>query len=484
MRRDSAFHRPSPLAKLLGGSLLLAAASSTAYADVTVVSPPTVVAASQPMRVTLMFAEDADSRTKAGTPGAQTSVHYAVPPTLRVAVASGDLPPQTLTLTRDPAAPAALSLRPGQFRRISYTTSWPAEARGTVRVQVADFNASPALVTLDRGKQQDLTIAANQAAREIGPGATAVVAAPGGAADSANAAGQAGTVATTQDASHGPSPTLPNATPGTAASPTATTATGTVPANDTSIGQQQAAIAATSPESRLSFYEPMYIEAGRNGHTTARFQLSFKYRIVKPADPRSRGFLDNLYFGYTQVSIWDLTADSKPFRDTSYKPSIFYYLADTGLRSRWFDSLGFQGGIEHESNGQAGDSSRSINIAYVQPIVHFSMPWATQLTLAPKIYYYLQNSENSDIAKYRGYTDFQIRYGRPDGLELFTTLRKGNHAMYGSIDAQLSYPVQRLFGGALGGYLSLGYFNGYGQSLLDYNNRQHWIVRVGYSIYR
>lgn len=455
-------------ARLLGGSVLLAAASGAAHADVTVVSPPTVVAASLPMRVTLLFAEDATDNGRSTKPVGRNGVHYAVPPTLRVALASGDLPPQTLTLTRDPAAPAALSLRPGQFRRVTYSTPWPADARGTVRVQVADFNASPALITLDRGKQQDLTIAANQAARQIGPGAVAAAAVSDGAKDGAT----------------GPSATLPNATPGTAASPTATTATGAVPASDTSIGQQQAAIAATSPESRLSFYEPMYIGAGRNGHTTARFQLSFKYRIVKPADPRSRSLIDNLYFGYTQVSIWDLSANSKPFRDTSYKPSIFYYLPDTGLRSHWFDSLGFQAGIEHESNGQAGDDSRSINIAYVQPIVHFSMPWATQLTLAPKIYYYLQNSENSDIAKYRGYTDFQIRYGRPDGLELFTTLRKGNHAMYGSIDAQLTYPVQRLFGGAVGGYLWLGYFNGYGQSLLDYNNRQHWNVRVGYSIYR
>lgn len=59
-----------------------------------------------------------------------------------------------------------------------------------------------------------------------------------------------------------------------------------------------------------------------------------------------------------------------------------------------------------------------------------------------------------------------------------------NHALYGSIDAQLTYPAQRLFGGAFGGYVWVGYFNGYGQSLLDYNNRQHWNVRVGYSIYR
>lgn len=319
--------RISPLlTKMLGGTVLLAAAAGTARADVTVVSPPTVVPASLPMRVTLLFAEDTENRANPTNGARRNSVRYTVPSTLKVALTSGDLPPQTLTLTRDPKAPEFLSLRPGQFRRISYSAPWPTDARGTVRVQVADFNASPALVTLDRGKQQNLTIAANQAASAIGPGA---------AEGSERAHG----------AEHGPAATLPNATPGTAASPTTTTATGAVPASDASIGQQQAAIAATNPESRLSFYEPMYIGVGRNGHTTARFQFSFKYRIVKPADPRSRSLVDNLYFGYTQVSIWDLSANSKPFRDTSYKPSIFYYLPDTGLRGRWFDSLGFQAGL-------------------------------------------------------------------------------------------------------------------------------------------
>ncbi|MGC8000947.1 phospholipase A, partial [Salmonella enterica] len=72
---------------------------------------------------------------------------------------------------------------------------------------------------------------------------------------------------------------------------------------------------------RLSFNEPMYFTVGHNnGDTNARFQLSFKFRVFVPDDPRSRGLLDNLYLGYTQFSLWDLSAPSAPFRDTSYRP--------------------------------------------------------------------------------------------------------------------------------------------------------------------
>jgi outer membrane phospholipase A len=401
----------SPLAPLSAALFVLPV---QAFADVSVIQMPTIVAASMPLRVTLLFAEDG-STTKAK--------RYQVPPTLAVTLASGDLPPQTLTLAKETGAPSSLSLRSGQFRRVSYTVRWPDTVRGTVRIQVAEFNASPALVTLDRGKKQADTVADNRAVQAAGPATvTAAVAAP-------------------------------NATPGASAA---------IPASGASIGATQVATATVGPESRLSYYEPMYFGAGHNGHTTARFQLSFKYRIVMPDDPRSKSFLDNLYFGYTQVSIWDLTAESKPFRDTSYKPSLFYYLPDVGLHSHWFDSLGIQAGLEHESNGASGSTSRSINIAYVKPILHFNTPGATQLTVAPKVYYYLQKDEN-----------------------LFTTLRKGTHAWNGSVDAQLTYPLQKLTGnGALGGYLWVGYFNGYGASLLDYNDRQHWVVRVGYSIYR
>lgn len=470
--------RPSFLFRLprlapISAGLALAATPYLSYADISVIQPPTVVAASLPLRVTLLFAEDSGSGRGAGAHA------YTVPKTLAVSLTSGDVPPQTLTLQRAAGVPDTLHLHAGQFRRVVYSAPWPASTRGTLRVQVADFNASPALVTLDRGEQQARTIAANRTAQAVGPAdaglasgtAASTLASAASTSPTTNAPEQAATAADAQAMGANA-----KAVPG---------ATAAIPASGATIASNRVSVAETGPESRLSFYEPMYFGVGHNGHTTARFQLSFKYRIVTPKDPRSKSLLDNLYFGYTQVSLWDLTANSKPFRDTSYKPSLFYYLPDTGLRSRWFDSLGVQAGIEHESNGQAGSTSRSINIAYVQPIVHFNAPMATQLTIAPKVYYYLQKDENPDIAAYRGYMDLQIRYGRPDGLELFTTLRKGTHALNGSVDAQLTYPIQKLLGsGALGGYVWVGYFNGYGQTLLDYDTRQHWNVRIGYSIYR
>ncbi|WP_235838019.1 phospholipase A [Chitinasiproducens palmae] len=409
-----------------------ALAAAGARADVAVVQPPAVVAADQPLTVTLVFShDDANGRVQ----------RFDVPPTIAVAVQQGDSEAvQTVTLQRAGNAPAQLALHTGGFRKVAYTASWPDRLRGAVRVQVAGYNTAPALVTLDRGRRQDETVADNQAQRETAPPPAGIAAAPEAASGAAVAA---------------------------AGAPVATTA-----------GAQPL------PESRLSFYEPFYVGVGRNGDTNARFQLSFKYRVIMPADPRSRALFDNLYFGYTQTSIWDLSAESRPFRDTSYKPSLFYYVPDLGIKSSWFESLGVQAGLEHESNGRSGERSRSINTAYVQPIVRFAMPAATQLTLMPKFYYYLQKSENPDIMAYRGFADLTFKYGRPDALELRTTLRKGNHAWNGSVDAQLTYPLQKLLGGAWGGYLWLGYFNGYGEDLLDYNGRQHWNVRIGYSIAR
>jgi outer membrane phospholipase A len=48
----------------------------------------------------------------------------------------------------------------------------------------------------------------------------------------------------------------------------------------------------------------------------------------------------------------------------------------------------------------------------------------------------------------------------------------------------LTYPLSKLIGSAWGGYLWIGYFNGYGEDILDYNQRNHWIARIGYSIAR
>ncbi|CDY76552.1 Phospholipase A1 precursor, ; Outer membrane phospholipase A [Caballeronia glathei] len=353
-----------------------------------------------------------------------------VPKQLNVTLTNGDLPPQPLALQRDPAVPDRLTLRPGQYRRVRFSAPWPDSARGTVKIDPVGFDSSPMLVTLNRGENQAQVVAAE---REEAQARTPAQLA------SASAAVNTAAVPTTTD---------------------------------------------RMLSGRLSTFEPMYFADGQNGDNLAKFQFSFKYRLLLPDDPRSRALLDNLYFGYTQTSIWDLSADSAPFRDTSYQPQLFYYLQDTGWKSPLFTRMGVAAGFGHESNGKSGDESRAINIAFVRPTWEFGDINSNHLTLSPKFYYYITKQGNEDIADYRGYVDFLVKYGSPDGWQLATTLRKGTKAWYGSVDAQLTYPLAKLISSAWGGYLFVGYFNGYGEDILDYNQRHHWIARIGYSIAR
>ena len=123
-------------------------------------------------------------------------------------------------------------------------------------------------------------------------------------------------------------------------------------------------------ETALSSHEPMYFLVGSRGHTTARFQLSFKYRLFDPdgwaAEFPWVDLLTGLHFGYTQNSIWDLTANSKPFRDSTYKPSFFYQWGpyrEIGSPH----SFSLQAGYEHQSNGKEGATSRSIDTLFAKP---------------------------------------------------------------------------------------------------------------------
>jgi len=353
-----------------------------------------------------------------------------VPQHFDITLSNGDLPPIPLALQREAGVPDHLSLSPGQYRKVRFSAPWPAAARGSVKVDAVGIDTSPMLVTLNRGDNQLQTVAAAHA--EMAPGTPQPVALA--------AAAQA----------------LP----------------------------VQSAPLSPMLSGRLSTFEPIYFADGQNGDNLAKFQFSFKYRLMVPDDPSSRSLFDNLYFGYTQTSIWDLSAASAPFRDTSYEPQLFYYLQDTGWKNPLFTRMGIAAGIGHESNGQAGSTSRSIDILYLRPTWDFGNLDSYHLTISPKAYYYLSKSGNEDIQDYRGYVDLMIKYGSPEGWQLATTLRKGTKSSYGSIDTNLTYPLAKLFGSAWGGYVWVGYFTGYGEDILDYNQHQHSIARIGYSITR
>ncbi|MDR3393862.1 MAG: phospholipase A [Parasulfuritortus sp.] len=235
-------------------------------------------------------------------------------------------------------------------------------------------------------------------------------------------------------------------------------------------------------EPALSANEPMYFVVGGSGRTSTRFQLSFKYRLFDPGSLPVEWLppLSGLHFGYTQTSLWDVGTASAPFHDTSYRPSFFWQGTFFG-KGAWPEQL--RGGIEHESNGRDGAGSRSINILFAQPVWSRGFADGRALILAPKFYGYLGKSDNPDIQRYRGYVDWNVRYGKEDGWLLTALLREGT-AGHGSTQLDFSYPLRRPLFTQVGGFLHLQLFKGYGQDLLDYNVGSDLQARIGFSIVR
>ena len=228
----------------------------------------------------------------------------------------------------------------------------------------------------------------------------------------------------------------------------------------------------------LSPYEPNYFSAGSNGPTTAKFQVSLKFRLFNP-DTKTP-FMEKLYVAYSQTSIWQTGTSSAPFYDSSYRPSAFFLDEDV---SQWpfrkSSRLGFQAGLEHESNGKDGVNSRSISIAFVRPTLTLPFADAYFVSIGPKIYAYLEKEDNPDIGYYRGYSDVLIKVGSTDGIQLASTLRKGSGKAPYSAQLDLSIPLKTPKLGNLGGYLHLQYFDGWGESLLDYNQKVRSQFRIG-----
>lgn len=238
-------------------------------------------------------------------------------------------------------------------------------------------------------------------------------------------------------------------------------------------------------EPALTLNEPMYFLFGASGDPSARFQLSFKYRIFDAEGPvvGLLPFLGGLHFGYTQTALWDLVADSRPFRDTSYRPSLFYrwnLAAEAGSRS----AVELRTGYEHESNGRNNDTSRSIDTLFASADWRYFLGGGpSYLGVSPKVWAYLDREDNSDIYRYRSYGELGLRYGRDDGWLARLNLRRAMGGV-GSTQLDLSYPLRRSILSGAAAYLHFQVFDGVGETLLDYNRSNGTQFRIGFSILR
>jgi len=229
-------------------------------------------------------------------------------------------------------------------------------------------------------------------------------------------------------------------------------------------------------DNHISPYEPIYFLIGN--YPAAEFQLSLKFQLFDLTN--SYAVVTNLYFAYTQTSYWDLISSDPSFFDTSYKPSVFAYFP--GLWKREDDAIQFdlQGGAEHESNGRGGAMERSIYSAYLQPRITFGKPGHLQFALQPRVWtYFLVGPNNPDIAHYRGYADlhaFLTLKREPNSwanFQIETRFRIGDGGAHPGIQIDGRYKFPHF-----NPTIDVQYFEGYGQTLRQYNKEAHGL-RVG-----
>lgn len=202
-------------------------------------------------------------------------------------------------------------------------------------------------------------------------------------------------------------------------------------------------------------------------HYEAKFQLSIKVPLTnKPVFTDSDGF----YVGFTIQSWWQLYAGeiSAPFRETNYQPEVFYL---TGLNWHPFGgNTAVMLGLEHQSNGRTQLLSRSWNRVYTNFLFE-----KDNFALSVRPWYRLREDEkddpnesegddNPDIEKFLGHFELRSAYRWNEhefSLMGRNNLRSDNK---GAVELGWSFPLS----GHLKGFVQ--YFNGYGESLVDYNN--------------
>ncbi|MBI3171818.1 MAG: phospholipase A [Hydrocarboniphaga effusa] len=230
----------------------------------------------------------------------------------------------------------------------------------------------------------------------------------------------------------------------------------------------------------LSFHKPMYAmpltwsQDYDKETTEVLFQISLKQRLFKR----------NIFFGYSQRSFWQLYNgnDSRPFRETNYNPELFYR-----WKPKWVHApgLGFDLGVDHESNGKTLPDSRSWN--RILGAAWYETP---DLLAHLRLWYRVPEDEgrdandpkrddNPDIADYYGYGELRLQKKLAgDAKHRLSLMLRGNTVTgKGAIEAVYSVPASDY------AYWNIYIWNGYGEGLADYN-RSITRVGIGYMLSR
>ncbi|MCL5049815.1 MAG: phospholipase A [Firmicutes bacterium] len=193
-----------------------------------------------------------------------------------------------------------------------------------------------------------------------------------------------------------------------------------------------------------------------------KLQFSFKY----PLSTELFGSRHSLWVAYTQQSFWQAynSDASRPFRETNYEPEVFvtFDVADASLFG--IDPKLINLSLNHQSNGRSEPTSRSWNrvtavFVFEHDNLAFSIrPWW-------RIPESSDEDDNPSIRRYLGYGDLQFVYSWDHfsvDVMLRNNLRTSDNK--GALQVGFTFPLWNRFRG----YVQ--YFNGYGESLVDYDH--------------
>ena len=229
-------------------------------------------------------------------------------------------------------------------------------------------------------------------------------------------------------------------------------------------------------EPYFSLYRDNYFTAGTtlgskptSKNSDIKFQVSIAQRITKSVLP----FNSYFFIFYNQKVFWNVFENSMPVHDFVFNPGIgFSKLLISKNRVVGKASLL----IEHESNGKDSINSRSWNRISLCGSIYISPQFMIHAKYWIPI---IDGTHNKDIMRYSGIFQNGIQVMSRDkryGMAITVVKRQGWNLSFNTI-IELNY---RLFKQE-NQYLFLQYYNGYGESLIDYN-KYHSRLRVGFVI--
>jgi phospholipase A1/A2 len=230
----------------------------------------------------------------------------------------------------------------------------------------------------------------------------------------------------------------------------------------------------------LETHKPIYIanswflngEGGEQGYDDREVLVQFSFK---------KNLFWNLYFGYSHrafLQIYDLE-NSRSFREQNYNPEAFLEFEEL-----WgMDQLRL-GLSEHESNGEKkrvnGEEEINYSRTWDRSYLYLWKNLGQNLGMGLKLWvvtspkteeYSAFYDDNADMQQYMGSGEVYLKLGDPL-MNLSLMFRRGWKEETETYLVEGLLPIHYLLGlEDMGVDLYVRYFNGFGESLIDYNRR-------------